>query len=338
MGETSAEIPNVLLLHGNDEFAMAAHVERLIAGLGDPSVAGLNVARFDGRSGLDFNAFNTAVNAVPFLAPRRLVVLAHPSSAFPDRESAKKLLAFLEAVQPFVTVVLEEHTELKRDHWLLKWVTRHASTESAEGGIRAGSHVYNLPNRKEMPRWIEVQAKKEGGKFEPDAAADLAEMVGEDTRMASLEITKLLTYVNYARPVRLHDVEQVSAHTAQANIFEMVDALGQNNIPKAQKVYHQLLDSNEAFELWGMVIRQFRLLLLAREMLDEHASVLMIQKELGLHEYVVQKIYTQARRFSLPALERIYHRLLEIDEAAKTSQMPLDLALDTFIVESSQGM
>ena len=102
---------------------------------------------------------------------------------------------------------------------------------------------------------------------------------------------------------------------------------------KAQHVLHQLLENEEAFELWGMVIRQFRLLLQARELLDGNASIPEIQKTLGLHEFVAQKVTGQAKRFSLSALEFIYHRLLEIDEGAKTSQVPLDLALDMFIVE-----
>jgi hypothetical protein len=41
----------------------------------------------------------------------------------------------------------------------------------------------------------------------------------------------------------------------------------------------------------------------------------------------------QAKRFSLPALEAIYHKLQEIDEGAKTSQVPLDLALDLLVID-----
>jgi DNA polymerase-3 subunit delta len=85
-----------------------------------------------------------------------------------------------------------------------------------------------------------------------------------------------------------------------------------------------------------MVIRQFRLLLQAREMLDEHATTLDVQNTLGLRDFVAQKVCNQARRFSMPALESIYHKLLEIDEGVKTSQVPLDLALDTLIVELMQ--
>ncbi len=43
--------------------------------------------------------------------------------------------------------------------------------------------------------------------------------------------------------------------------------------------------------------------------------------------------YWSAKRFSIAALEKIYHKLLEIDEAAKTSQVTLDLALETLMVE-----
>jgi DNA polymerase III subunit delta len=330
------ESPSVLLLHGNDEFAIAAHIEKLCAGLGDPATADMNIARFDGRLGLDFEALNTAVNAAPFLAPRRVMVLVHPVSAFASAEARKKFIGLLEKAQPTTMIALVEYDELKRDHWLMKWVASHAGTGSSQAGARAGMHVYNMPKRYEMPRWIETETKKQGGRIEPDAAARLSEMVGEDTRIAAQELTKLLTYVNFERPIRLLDVEKVSIVSAQGSVFELVDALGQNDGKKAQRVLHQLLEDEEAFELWGMVIRQFRLLLQARELLDERASVPDVQKALGLHEFVAQKICNQAGRFSMSTLESIYHKLLEIDEGAKTSQVPLDLALDTLIVELTQ--
>jgi DNA polymerase-3 subunit delta len=320
-----SETPSVIFLHGNDEFAIAEHIEKLCAGLGDPSTADMNIARFDGRAGLDFEALYTAVNAAPFLAPRRVMVLVHPVSAFNSAESRRKFIELLDKAPTTTTIALVEYDELKRDHWLLKW--------AAQAAPRTAVHVYNLPKRWEMPRRIEAEAKKQGGQIEPDAVARLAERVGEDTRIAAQEITKLLTYVNFERSVTLADVEKVSIVSAQGNVFELVDALGAGDGKKAQHVLHQLLEDEEAFELWGMVIRQFRLLLQAREMLDERAAVPEVQRALGVHEFVAGKICNQAGRFSLSALEVIYHKLLEIDEGAKTSQVPLDLALDTLVVE-----
>ena len=318
----------ITLLHGSDEFAISEAIEKLCAGLGDATTAGMNISRFDGRLGLDFESLNTAVNAMPFLAPRRVVVLLHPGAGFASPEGRTKFLQLLEKAPPTTQVALAEYGELKRDHWLIKW--------AAGEGRRAAMHVHNLPNRWNMPRWIEDEAKKQGGSIAPEAAARLAEMVGEDTRMAALELTKLLTYVNFEHSISMADVEKVSIVSAPGKVFDLVDALGQGDGRKAQHTLHQLLENEEAFEIWGMVIRQFRLLLLAREMLDEHASPADVQRALGIHEFVAQKVSAQAKGFSMASLESIYHKLVEMDEEAKTSQVPLDLALDTLVVGLAQ--
>ncbi|HZW03414.1 MAG TPA: hypothetical protein VFF68_05785, partial [Anaerolineaceae bacterium] len=82
--------------------------------------------------------------------------------------------------------------------------------------------------------------------------------------------------------------------------------------------------------------RQFRLLIQAREALDEGADRQELTA-LGIHPYVVDKITRQAQRFSLIRLIAIYHRLLEVDEQSKTGGMALDLALETFVAELQAG-
>jgi len=320
-----SESSSIILLHGTDEFAIASHLNELRAAMGDSSTAVMNIAQFDGHAGLDFEALNTAVNAIPFLAARRLVILAHPVAAFSSPALRKKFNTLLANLPPTTTLALAEYDFLKDDHWLMKWA------RSSMG--KAKILVCMMPRRWEMTGWIQQETNKQGGKIEGQASGRLAEMVGEDTRIAAQEITKLLTYVNYARPVSLADVEQVSIVSAQGSVFDLVDALGTGNGQKAQKMLHQLLESEDPFSLWGMVIRQFRLLLLAREIIDSRGGARQIQEALGLRDFVAQKVYDQARRFSMSPLESIYHRLLTIDEGAKTGQVPLDLALDTLVVE-----
>ena len=327
------DTPSVTLLHGNDEFAISAHIEKLCTGLGDPTTAGMNIAHFDGRQGLDFEALNTAVNAAPFLAPRRVMVMIHPGAAFPIPESRQKFLSLLENAPPTTTVVLVEFETVKPAYWLMKWAVSPAASGIPQSKPRAVIHLYTLPKQWEMPRWIEAEAKKLGGKIEPGAAARLSEMVAEEPRIASQELIKLLTYANYSRPVTLLDVEQVSMIGTPGNIFDLVDALGTGDGKKAQHVLHQLLEKAGANELWGMVIRQFRLLLQTRELMDAGQGIPGIEKTLGLHNFVAGKMVKQAGRFSLPALESVYRKLLEIEVNEKTSQMPLDLAMDVLVME-----
>ena len=82
-----------------------------------------------------------------------------------------------------------------------------------------------------------------------------------------------------------------------------------------------------------MVVRQFRLLIQAREILDARGNQNDVARALGVHPFVAEKTTQQAARFSIESLEAIYHQLLSIDERVKTSQVTLDLAMDTLVVE-----
>ena len=85
--------------------------------------------------------------------------------------------------------------------------------------------------------------------------------------------------------------------------------------------------------IWGMIISQFRLLLLAREVVEGGGNVDEVIRKLKVHEYVAKKVTPQSRRFSLSALEGIYHRLLLVDEAMKSGDMDEESALETLVAE-----
>jgi len=321
---------NVYFLYGNDEFAITRRLKEFEGDFTDPTSADMNTARLDART-MTENDLNTSVNAMPFLAPKRLVLLADPSAKYNKPTGRKKFEEFLEKVPDTARLVMYEGIEPRdlNKHWLLKW--------SGKNKKLVKTQAFMLPRPWEMTGWIVNEAKSQGGEIEPPAAAKLAEMVGVNTRQAGQEIAKLLAYVNWERQVKVQDVEAVSIVTAQESVFDFVDALSSGDIKSAQHLLHRLLENEDAFSLWGMVIRQFRLLLLAREVLDSHGGKEEVAQALGVHPFVAEKTTGQARAFTLPVLERIYHKLLEIDEGAKTGQFTLELALDTFILELTRG-
>jgi DNA polymerase-3 subunit delta len=262
---------------------------------------------------------------MPFLAAQRLVILTGVSARYPQAGGQKKFIEFLNQVPGSAILALVEPEALKETHWLVKW--------ARSGGEDIKAESFMLPRKREMPDWIIKETQKQGGKIDREAAARLAEMVGEETRVASLEITKLLTYINYKRAVDLADVEAVSVVTAQADVFAMVDALGGGNGREATRLLHQLLQDEDVFQIFGMVTRQFRLLLQTREVLDEGGNTQKVIEALHVAPFVAEKLTGQARRFTLPALENIYRRLLALDEAAKTGEMPLETGLEMFVAD-----
>jgi DNA polymerase-3 subunit delta len=314
----------VHLFYGTDEYAITSRVNEFHKGMGDPTTAAMNTSRLDGRTVTE-DDLNNAVNSMPFLASQRLIIFINPSARYAQASQQKKFLDFLKQVPESANLILVEPGQLKETHWLVKW--------ARNAGQNVDAQAYNMPKLRDIPDWIIKETQDQGGKIDRQAAMRLAEMTGEDTRQASQEITKLLTYVDFKHAIELADVEAVSIFTAQGNVFEMVDALGTNNGKKALASLHQLLEGEEPFQLLGMVVRQFRLLLQVREIMDARGNVQSAARELGVAPFVAEKIYGQARGFKIEALEAIYHRLLQLDEDVKTGVMPVEAALEMFVVE-----
>ena len=209
----------VLFIYGNDEFAIARRLKKIQQRVDKDA---MNTTHLEARTASK-GELNMAVNAMPFLAERRLVFLEKPSSKYPKVKGRKEFLAFLETVPPSAVLVLYETVDEKKatNHWLEKWV------KGAKEIARAESFM--LPKAWKTGEWIariQKEAKSQGGEIEGPAAARLAEMTGQNTRQAAQEITKLLTYANFSRPVTLADVELVSISSAQGDVFALVDALG----------------------------------------------------------------------------------------------------------------
>src|SRR5215216_23217 len=317
---------NIFFLYGNDEFAISRRLKEIESDFPDPTSADMNTARFDARS-MNEDDLNNAVNAMPFLAQRRLVLLANPSSKYNNPSIRKKFFEFLEKMLDTTRLVMYETLDSRdvEKHWLVKWAGKNEKLIQAR--------AFMLPRLKDMTGWIVNETKNQGGKIDPRAAETLKEMVGVDTRQAGMEIAKLLAYANWARPVTSQDVETVCIATSQQSVFDFVDALSSGNGKSAQHLLHRLLETEDPFSLWGMVVRQFRLLIQAREILENRGNQNDVARALSVHPFVAEKTTQQAARFSIESLENIYHRLLKIDEGVKTSQVTLDLALDTLVVE-----
>jgi DNA polymerase-3 subunit delta len=177
------------------------------------------------------------------------------------------------------------------------------------------------------------KAKDLGGAFRPDAAHLLVSYIGNNTLQAGQEVEKLITYVGESGVVDPDHVTLLTAHEQEGNIFSLTDALGERNAVKAMQEFQLLTEKSDVMELSGMIHRQFRLLIQAREIIDEGGSVQQMEKELKVLNFVARKLYTQAQRFSMRQLVEIFSRLLDIDEGIKTGGMPGQTAYELLIAD-----
>jgi DNA polymerase III subunit delta len=327
MGENP---PVIYLLNGEDEPAITQFTASLLAKLGDSAMAELNTSRLDGRM-VSLEELEASAASMPFLVKRRLVILIHPTARITTPAVRKKFLNLLERLPASAALVLVEHQLLTPEkdwkkgtrHWLEKWAQKQ------EG--RVLMRRFPVPQGAAMVRRIQERAKTAGGQFTNQGAVLLAALVGDNPLIAEQEVHKLLAYVNYARPVGPEDVELLTAEKGQVDVFALVDAIGSRDGRNAINFFHRLLREQDFFSIFGMVVRQFRLLILSREYMDSGGNAEDAAQALKLHPYVAKKAYLQANKFTLSDLEKIYTHLLNIDSAVKVGEMDGVLALDAMI-------
>jgi DNA polymerase-3 subunit delta len=340
--------PTIYLFHGEDDQAIEEFLAQLHAKLGDPTTAEMNTSRLDPKN-LSLSILRTACLTAPFLAKRRLVILNGFLSSLasrrgkspaedvsePDASSASSLseskslladfLQFLPEIPPSTALVLVERQTLPAHHPILKW--------SMDNPDRVYIREFAPPKGSDLPAWIIRRAKSEGGEIAPSAAQYLASVVGDDPRLLAQEIVKLLSYAGFSRAVTAEDVAALTPESVQIDIFMMVDAIGARDGNRALRLLRKTVEQGNAPSVFGMIVRQFRLLLLAREALDAGTPAAQLAQALEVHPFVAKKLAVQAKNFRLSSLETIFRWLRDIDEDVKTGRTELDTAMEALVAK-----
>jgi DNA polymerase-3 subunit delta len=327
----SSPPPTLFVFTGEDEPTLRDRLNAFMVEYSDPATADLNLTRVDGDS-MQPGEIEAAAGALPFLADYRIVVVENLTASGQGRETIKRLedtlpglpdstrLAFVE------TGIAESGSQAAARRKALR-----ALVDAVEADPRGRILSFDLPDKNNRPRWIVERAERYGAEIELRAAHQLAERVGDDLMRADSELAKLATYAN-GRAITEADVDLLTPYTPEANIFNMVDALGQRRGGEALRLLRQLLDGgDEPLRVFGMIIRQYRLLLQMKEQLDRGQTARSAAKVMDVHPYVAQKLAPQTNFYSLDLLERIYHFLLETDLEIKTGQMDPELALEALV-------
>lgn len=330
---------NIHLLRGDDVYSVTLAVKKITQTLGAEFDAAMNTSRLDGKTA-SFEELQTAATTLPFFGSSRLLVVENALAKI-DKTAQDKFLKLLDAAPPSTHLILqvEDHRKWRKDvggnwiqvwetlsatHWLVKWIETHDNAEVID---------LALPEEKNMDAWVNAEAKRQGGTFEPEAARELARHTGNDTGIASQEIAKLLMYVDFKRPVNQTDVLECVSVEGSADVFVMLDELVEGKIQQAQSLMRRLLESTPPEAIIGAVIHRFRQLIQVREALDAREDLKVLVERKVLFGNQVGKYSSAARRFSMTQLRAIYARLLEMDVQAKTSVVDLETNLEMFVME-----
>jgi DNA polymerase-3 subunit delta len=313
----------LIFLYGEDDYSSRQKLNEIIDKYKAKHQTGLNFRLIDFRE-KDVGSLKEATATISMFKEKKLLVLENTFAK--SLEWQKELANYLkksgfEKDGEIALVFYEGKTPDKRVE-LFKFLTKKPNF-SQEAKFFGGVKLEN---------WIKKEVEKKKGKIELAAIKKLAVFAGSDLWQMANEIDKLVSFAG-ARSIKPEDVESLVKAKIDANIFKTVDALPQKDKRNILKLLHQHLEQgkNEIY-LLTMFIRQFRNLLIIKDLLEKGTSYYELPKKTGLHPFVIKKTWEQTKSFSLENLKRIYSKLLEVDLAIKKGKIEPAAALDIFVM------
>jgi len=321
----------IIFLYGEDTYRSNQKLQQIKAKfLKEVDSAGLNLTTLDGAK-LKFEEFNQQVKASPFLARKRMVIIKNLISENKSKEIQKEV----------VNLLNQESQDKGEDNILVFWEDKDHSKSKSKNALWGRLIKEKLAEEFEPLRpaqlnaWVKKEVEKQDGKIDNQAISFLAATVGNDLWQMANEITKLLNYCQ-GKPITITDIENLVKAKFDDNIFNLVDSLGNNDKKLALKLMSDQfnLEADEIY-LLSMLIRQFRILLEIKDLLNQHPRITkdLIAKELQIHPFVAQKALWQVKNFTFEKLKQIYQLLMDLDFKLKTSQAKPRVLFDLFIAQ-----
>ena len=153
-------------------------------------------------------------------------------------------------------------------------------------------------------RWIGAESEKNGVRFDPDAARELADALGADMMLIASEWNKLALYAGEKKHVTLGDVETMVLAAKQRSLYELTDAISARDTARALKLLHGLLNASDGGEDSAighlyMLARTFRqmLVILEKNVRDSRAIWQALWQGFRMPPFAADDLIRQARRY-----------------------------------------
>jgi DNA polymerase-3 subunit delta len=193
---------------------------------------------------------------------------------------------------------------------------------------------FTFLRRPDLARWLAKRAGRDGKRFAPEAVDALLAIAGSSLQVLAGELEKIVNFTGNREIITIEDIRQVVACRVEENIFAVVDAIAGRQCRAALNGIRELLAAREPPQrILSMVARQFRLILLVRELLQEGYQEKDLAGQIKLHPYAARKALGQSHNFSRPLLEGILEELLDIDVSVKMGRQEFYPAMEMLLLK-----
>jgi DNA polymerase-3 subunit delta len=267
------------------------------------------------------------------------------------RDDGATLADFLDAGMPPHAVLLFTATAIDARKRIYKRIREMgAVVEFSAGRERSGAL-----SRDAVEDLVRRMVGQCGKRLEPEAHALILRRAGRDPAVLAMELEKVCLYVGEQPTIPATAVRAVFRDMAESWIFDFTSALAGGQLSQAFPLLRGLLAQGEPpLRLLAMVARELRLLLAARECLDDalagrwrpEVTFSVFQARLlphldaatreafgNVHPFVLYRRFQDAARVGDGTLRHALIRLSDIDLQLKSSRSNPAMLLEAFVLD-----
>lgn len=304
----------IQILTGSNTFelsdALRRAIDAFVAEFGD-----FGVEQLDGEE-VDYDRIREALESVPFLASKKLVVLRSPSANKQFIENAERLLG---AVGDEIDVIIIE-TKLDKRLSYFKFLKK-----------QPGFREFLDLDENGLAAWLSRQAAQDGGNLTLADARYLITRVGSNQQRLANELQKLITY---SAKINRAIIDLMTEPSPQSSIFDLLDAAFAGRKNDVLALYaEQRIAKVEPQQILAMIAWQLHILALIKTAGGRDPAI--IAKDARLNPYVVRKSMSIARAMTPEMLRSHIRNALSLDMRLKSEPIDADDALQNYLMSIS---
>lgn len=326
----SKSLKQVYLLHGTEEYFIEniknALIERLRKDIQD------DYSVYDLEE-LPIEEIITDAETYPFFTEHKLIIAYHP--------------VFLQARPPKLPFehrieVLEEYLNNPADYTTLLFIAPYEKIDQRKRIVKAfkkNAQVVACEPIKEyeLTKWIDRIAQQLQMTIAPDAYEVFEASVSSNLFLLHSELEKIRIYVGENGHITKQLAEKLVASTANRSALMLVDAVLEKDLQKALEIFQELMKMNEEpIALIALLAFQFRTILRVKLLRGKGYSEQQMQRQLGVHPFVVKLATKREKNLQKETLEMIIKRLADTDAAIKQGLMEKELAFELLLYDLVQ--
>ena len=289
----------IYVLHSEHPILLERAIHAIRDATVPPAARGFNYDVVEGKP--TANRIVALAQTLPMMAARRMVFV-RDLTLLPS-DDAEAMLAYVAKPNPSTVIV---GLVTKIDKRLKLW---------AQLSKKGFLHILEAP--RQVAPWVRAEAAAKNVRIEPQAINRLIDTVGNDLSRLSLSLEQLGLYAG-DRPVSSDDVDDLVADTRERSVFELTDAIGAADRPRAMAAVSSLCDQREsAVGVVVMLARHIRQLSILHHLRATNVPRPQWGQAIGVPPFIVDKLVSQSRSFTSSALAVATQRLATVDRALK---------------------